>query len=59
MYKIEIKIRFSLQLDMDNVSQRRGRFRHGLNTKKSSLRCFFHTNYILLRSISTRNQTLV
>lgn len=41
MYKIEIKIRFSLQLDMDNVSQRRRRFRHGLNTKKAAYAAFF------------------
>lgn len=41
MYKIEIKIRFSLHLDMDNVSQRRGRFRHGLNTKKAACAAFF------------------
>ena len=41
MYKIEIKIRFSLQHDMDNVSQRRGRFRHGLNTKKAACAAFF------------------
>lgn len=41
MYKIEIKIRFSLQLDMDNVSQRRGRFRHALNTKKAACAAFF------------------
>lgn len=41
MYKIEIKIRFSLQLDMDNVSQRRRRFRHGLNTKKAACAAFF------------------
>ena len=41
MYKIEIKIRFSLQLDMVNVSQECGIFRHGLNTKKAACAAFF------------------
>ena len=41
MLKIEMKIGFSLQLTMDNVSHESRRFRHVLNTKKAACAAFF------------------